>query len=188
LQSDFRHAAAIAQMYQDMKTNIDQPMNDGPFPASDQATERPAEEAGVPEVRGGKETLLVVEDESVLQELVREILSAHGYRILQAANGLEALKVWEVDREKVDLLLTDIALPHGLSGRDLADKLRQDEPRLPVVFSSGYTQKMSESSEDASRGVVYLSKPYNPTQLAQAVRMALDSARKRETPPPPSAS
>jgi two-component system cell cycle sensor histidine kinase/response regulator CckA len=122
------------------------------FPVTDQAPEKPAEPAGPPEVRGGRETVLVVEDEMVLRELVREILTAHGYRVLEAANGLEALHVWEEHREKVDLLLTDIAMPHGLSGRDLADKLRKDNPRLPVIFSSGYSQEMIERSEDAGQG------------------------------------
>jgi signal transduction histidine kinase/ActR/RegA family two-component response regulator len=151
------------------------------FPATDQALEKPIEPDDQPEVRGGKETVLVVEDESVLRELVREILSIHGYRVLEAANGLEALRVWEENREKVDLLLTDMSMPHGLSGRDLADKLRKEDPRLPVVFSSGYSQEMVERSEDAGQGAFYLSKPYTPVQLAQAVRQALDSSRKRET-------
>ncbi len=149
------------------------------FPVTSQAPEKPAEEAAPSAVRGGKETVLVVEDELVLRELVREILTAHGYRVLEAADGLEALKVWRERREKVDLLLTDIAMPHGVSGRDVAEKLRKDDPRLPVIFSSGYSQEMIESSEDADRGATYLAKPYNPSQLAQAVRTALDAARKR---------
>jgi CheY-like chemotaxis protein len=151
------------------------------FPVTDQAPERPVEQTAPPEVRGGKETVLVVEDELVLRELVREILTVHGYHVLEAANGMEALEVWEENREKVDLLLTDMAMPHGLSGRDLADKLRKDAPRLPVIFSSGYSQEMIERSEDTHQGATYLSKPYNPAQLAQSVRHALDAARKRET-------
>jgi len=152
------------------------------FPATDQTPEPPADEASLPEVRGGKETVLVVEDEFVLRELLRELLSIHGYRVLEAADGLEALDVWEANRENVDLLLTDISMPRGLSGHDLAEKLRKEDPRLPVVFSSGYTREMLESNGDASQGAFYLSKPYNPSQLAQVVRLALDSARKGETP------
>jgi signal transduction histidine kinase/CheY-like chemotaxis protein len=152
------------------------------FPASDQPLETEATPEDAPEVRGGKETVLVVEDEAVLRELVREILSIHGYSILEAANGLEGLNVWEENREKVDLLLTDMAMPHGLTGRELADKLRKDVPGLPVVFSSGHSQEMIESTEDAGQCTFYLSKPYTPTLLAQAVRHALDSAQNRETP------
>jgi CheY-like chemotaxis protein len=151
------------------------------FPATEQAPESPAEPEAPPEVRGGKETVLVVEDELVLRELVREILTSHGYRVLEAANGVEALGVWRQNRQDVDLLLTDIAMPHGLSGRDLAEKLRKESPRLPVIFSSGYTREMIERSEDAQQGATYLSKPYNPVQLAQSVRHALDAAHNRET-------
>jgi two-component system cell cycle sensor histidine kinase/response regulator CckA len=145
------------------------------FPATDKPPEKMAESADIPEVRGGTETVLVVEDESVLRELVREILSLQGYSILEAANGVEALTVWKENRKKVDLLLTDIAMPHGLTGRDLADKLRQEKPRLPVIFSSGYTQDVTESADGTGPCTVYLSKPYNPAQLAQAVRQALDT-------------
>jgi CheY-like chemotaxis protein len=151
------------------------------FPVSDQPLETPAVPEEAPEVLGGNETVLVVEDEAVLRELVREILSIHGYSILEAGNGLEGLTVWEENRGKIDILLTDMAMPHGLSGRELADKLRKDEPGLPVVFSSGHSQEMIESTEDAGQCTFYLSKPYTPTLLAQAVRHALDAARNRET-------
>jgi CheY-like chemotaxis protein len=149
------------------------------FPVTDQKPEKTAEAAPQPKVRGGRETILVVEDEAVLREMVREILTGHGYQVLEAANGVEAQSVWEEHREKVDLLLTDIAMPHGISGRDLADMLRKDEPRLPVILSSGYSQEMIERGEDASQGTSYLAKPYRQAQLAQAVRQALDAARKR---------
>jgi signal transduction histidine kinase/ActR/RegA family two-component response regulator len=150
------------------------------FPVTDQMPERPVKQEAPPEVRGGKETVLVVEDELVLRELVREILTAHGYRVLEAANGLEALETWEEHRDKVDLLLTDIAMPHGLSGRDLAIKLRKDAPQLPVIFSSGYSQEMIERNDGADQGATFLSKPYNPVQLAHSVRHALDAAAQRE--------
>jgi CheY-like chemotaxis protein len=152
------------------------------FPVTDQAPARPAGQARPQESLRGQETILVVEDEMVLRELVREVLSVHGYRVLEAANGLEALRVWNERREKVHLLLTDIAMPHGLSGRDVAERLRKDDPLLPVIYSSGYSQEMIERHEDAGQGATYLAKPYNPAQLAQTVRDALDAARKRQTP------
>jgi len=150
------------------------------FPATDLVHQKPAEEAGEPDVSGGKETILVVEDEWVLRELLREILGSHGYSVLEAANGLEALQVWEANREKIDLLLTDIAMPRGVSGRDLAAKLREQDPRLPVIFSSGHSQEMIQRGEETSQGVSFLSKPYRPAQLVRMVRQALDSAPKRE--------
>jgi two-component system, cell cycle sensor histidine kinase and response regulator CckA len=151
------------------------------FPVTDQAPQLAVEAASPPQVRGGQETVLVVEDESVLRELVREVLTAQGYRLLEAEDGVAALNVWEIHRDKVDLLLTDIAMPRGVSGRDLAEKLRKEDPQLPVIFSSGYSQEMIGSNDDTVRGATYLSKPYRPAQLARAVREALDAAQERDT-------
>jgi CheY-like chemotaxis protein len=151
------------------------------FPATDQILEKPGVAADLPDMFGGKETVLVVEDEFVLRELVREILSQQGYTVLEAGNGMDALSVWEQNRKSVDLLLTDIAMPHGPTGRELADQLRKERPRLPIIFSSGYTQEMVENSEDAGLCTFYLSKPYNPAQLSQVVRHALDAAKKNES-------
>ena len=148
------------------------------FPATDLPAEKPASDAPAPEAPGGKEAILVVEDELVLRELLREILAGHGYAVLEAANGLEALQVWEANREKIDLLLTDVVMPHGVSGLDLAAKLRQQEPRLPVIFSSGHSQETIQAGQIAGPGVGYLSKPYRPAQLARIVRETLDAARK----------
>jgi signal transduction histidine kinase/ActR/RegA family two-component response regulator len=151
------------------------------FPVTDQALPRPAQTASLPEVRGGKETVLVVEDESVLRELVREILTARGYCILEATDGVEALTMWDEHRDQVDLLLTDMTMPHGISGRDLAEKLRKDEPQLPVIFSSGYSQEMIARSDDTVENATYLSKPYLPSELVRAVRQTLDAIQKRES-------
>jgi CheY-like chemotaxis protein len=151
------------------------------FPVTDRAPQRPVPAASLPEARGGNETVLVAEDERVLRELVREILTARGYRVLEAADGVEALNLWDENRQKVDVLLTDIAMPRGLSGRDLAEKLRQDDPSLPVIFSSGHSQEMSGRSDDTVHGATYLSKPYLPADLAQAVRHALDAGRNGDT-------
>jgi len=150
------------------------------FPATDQAPQMPAVTVSPPAVGGGAETVLVVDDESVLRELVREVLTAQGYLFLEAADGVEALNVWDEHRDKVDLLLTDIAMPRGLSGRDLAERLRKDAPWLPVIFSSGYSQEMIVRSDDPVQGATYLAKPYRPAQLAQAVREALDAAQERD--------
>jgi signal transduction histidine kinase/ActR/RegA family two-component response regulator len=154
------------------------------FPVTDQAPQVTEEAASPPQVRGGRETVLVVEDEAVLRELVREVLTAQGYGLLEAEDGVAALEVWQAHRNRVDLLLTDIAMPRGVSGRDLAERLRKEDPQLPVIFSSGYSQEMIGRSDDPVQGATYLSKPYRPTQLARAVREALDAAQERETAVP----
>jgi CheY-like chemotaxis protein len=140
------------------------------------APEKNPPDTAAPQARGGGETILVVEDETVLRELVREILEVHGYRVLDAASGREALQAWEKHGKSVDLLLTDMVMPDGMSGHDVAAKLQEDNPRLPVIFSSGYSQESLERGEPAGQGQTFLSKPYLPADLAQAVRAALDKA------------
>jgi len=151
------------------------------FPAMKIAPEETPSNAEAPAANCGGETILVVEDEAVLRELVREILEVHGYRVLDAASGREALQVWEKHRKNVNLLLTDMSMPDGMSGQDLALKLQDENPRLPVIFSSGYSQENLECKEPAGSGQSFLSKPYQPVELVQAVRAALDNATCRET-------
>jgi signal transduction histidine kinase/ActR/RegA family two-component response regulator len=146
------------------------------FPAAQKAPEKAAPKIGAPRTGTGGETVLVVDDEAVLRELVGEILEASGYRVLMAASGREALEVWKQQGKSVDLLLTDMTMPNGMSGRDLAAKLLQDNPRIPVIFSSGYSQEILELKEQANPGQTFFSKPYHPADLAQAVRAALDNA------------
>jgi signal transduction histidine kinase/ActR/RegA family two-component response regulator len=151
------------------------------FPATEIAPEKPPPDAEPPRAHDGKETILVVEDETVLRELVREILEVHGYHVLDAASGQEALQVWAKHGKNINLLLTDMAMPDGMSGRDVAAKLQEDNPRLPVIFSSGYSQENLEHKEQTGPGQTFLAKPYHPDELAQAVRTALDNAVCRET-------
>jgi two-component system cell cycle sensor histidine kinase/response regulator CckA len=146
------------------------------FPVTKNAPEKNPPTPETPRVRNGKETILVVEDETVLRELVREILEVNGYHVLDAATGREALQVWNKHGKTVDLLLTDMSMPDGMSGQDLAAKLQEENPRLPVIFSSGYNQDSLERKEANGPGQTFLSKPYHPNDLAQAVRAALNHA------------
>jgi two-component system, cell cycle sensor histidine kinase and response regulator CckA len=129
-------------------------------------------------VRGGHETILVVEDEPVLRELVCEVLGQYSYRIIQAASGHEALRVWDEFDGEVDLLLTDMVMPEGMSGRELAAQLKKRKPTLKVIYSSGYSPE-TMGREFNESDTVFLSKPYLPPQLALTVRQCLDGARRR---------
>jgi nitrogen-specific signal transduction histidine kinase/ActR/RegA family two-component response regulator len=146
------------------------------FPVTEPPGDKTPPKTRKPRARGGRETVLVVEDETVLRELVREILEANGYHVLDAASGREALVVWEKHGKNIDLLLTDMAMPDGLSGRDLASKLHEGNPRLPVIFSSGYSQESLERKEPGAQTETFLSKPYQPADLARVVRNTLDNA------------
>jgi CheY-like chemotaxis protein len=131
----------------------------------------PLEEA----VRGGNETILVVEDEAPVRELVCSLLAARGYNILQAESGIRALEMWPTCKEKVDLLLTDLVMPDRLNGRELAEKLCAERPRLKVIFTSGYSADVVGKDFVLRRGLNYLQKPYHPEKLALAVRECLDA-------------
>jgi CheY-like chemotaxis protein len=132
-------------------------------------------------VRGGRETILVVEDEPVLREMIGEILKEYDYNVIEAGSGVEALRVWDEFDGDVDLLLTDMVMPEGLSGRELAAQLKRRKPALKVIYSSGYSPE-SMGRDFGQSDTVFLSKPYVPPQLAQAVRQCLDGARRHSLP------
>ena len=119
------------------------------------------------------ETVLVVEDEPVLREFITAILQQQGYIILQAGDGIEALQVAQETLAKIDLLLTDMVMPNGVSGWELANQLRKRRADLKVIFSSGYSEEVIGSEFDLERAW-FLPKPYNPQQLARMVRRCLD--------------
>jgi len=125
-------------------------------------------------IRGGTETILVVEDEVAVRELVCSVLGGHGYKILQAENGVKALEIWERNKKKIDLLLTDLVMPDHLNGRELAEKLREEKPKLKVIFTSGYSADVVGKDLVLQRGLHYLQKPYDPPKLALTVRDCLD--------------
>lgn len=144
------------------------------FPASHQFQPGTGFETTPPFARGGSETILVVEDETALRDLVSQILREYGYRVLPASNGNEAISLWKSCQEQVHLLLTDIVMPGGLSGWDLAKELSDQDTKLKVVFTSGYNPEMSRGLEPKMSRGVFLPKPCHPRKLAQTVRASLD--------------
>ena len=116
---------------------------------------------------GGRETILLAEDDSQVRSLAARILSDRGYRVLPAADGLEALRAADGHQGPIALLATDVVMP-GLGGLGLAETLRSRRPRLRVLFLSGYPEGGVEP------GAAFLSKPFTPDQLATAVRQVLD--------------
>jgi two-component system cell cycle sensor histidine kinase/response regulator CckA len=127
---------------------------------------------------GGREvmaTVLVVEDEPSLQDLVKSILQRCGYHLLLANNGVEALQVWRDHQGKIDLLLTDMVMPEGISGQQLAEQLLHQNPRLKVIYSSGYTSELIDNPGEMPDKRHFLPKPYHPHVLIEAVRACLAS-------------
>jgi CheY-like chemotaxis protein len=122
----------------------------------------------------GTETVLVVEDETAVRELVVHLLKRCGYDVLAANSGVDALEVWELNRDRIDLLLTDLVMPQGVSGLQLAERLREQRPGLKVLYSSGYSTEAVARGSELTEGVNFLRKPYEVRKLAQAVRTCLD--------------
>jgi PAS domain S-box-containing protein len=127
------------------------------------------------DLRGGDETILVVEDESAVRKVITDVLKERGYRVLEASDGREALTVWSQRGNEVDLLLTDIVMPNGLRGNLLAERLKSEKKELKVIFSSGYSSDFGTESDPLSSRVNFLAKPYKPEVLVKAVRDCLDS-------------
>jgi len=123
---------------------------------------------------GGAETILVVEDNDDVRRVAVAVLEMHGYRVLQAGNGEEALALMDNLTEKVHLLLTDVVMP-GMSGPTLALQLRERYPHLKVLYTSGYTENVIVHHGVLNEGIAFLSKPYRPADLTQRVREVLDS-------------
>jgi PAS domain S-box-containing protein len=122
---------------------------------------------------GGKERILVVEDEPAVRMLVSEVLRRHGYTVWEAATPHEALHLARGPEFQMDVLLTDMVMP-GMSGKALADRLRADRPNLPVLYMSGYTDHALLNANQLERGTHFLQKPFTPAALATAVREMLD--------------
>ncbi|MBL6975945.1 MAG: PAS domain S-box protein [Deltaproteobacteria bacterium] len=143
------------------------------LPRSQASRPRPRSVAPVALPILGTETILLAEDEGTVRGLARKVLEGLGYEVLEASNGLEALAVFEEDKARVDLLLTDVIMPE-MNGRDLAERLRSERPDLPVLFISGYTDQETARSGIGVAGAAFLQKPFTPERLAQGVRSVLD--------------
>jgi PAS domain S-box-containing protein len=128
-----------------------------------------------PQTRGGHETVLVVEDEPALRELSVRQLRKLGYTILQASSGTEALSIWQQNADKIDLLFTDMVMPDGMTGRDLAETLLTQKPDLKIIYTSGYSLDVVEQDFALRKGAHFLQKPYPPTLLNKTIRTLLDS-------------
>jgi len=146
------------------------------FPASDKMPDAGASQpdTAVPAASGGSETVLVVEDEMVLREMAREFLASCGYKILEAGSGREALQVWWQHRSEIDLLLTDMKMPEGVSGMELAEKMLAEQPGLRVIFTSGYSDDIFSPEILERNNAKFLPKPYSYADLTRLVRESLD--------------
>jgi DNA-binding NtrC family response regulator len=120
------------------------------------------------------ETILVVEDEKMVRDLVRSVLESHGYEVLEAPSGEEALELCLSRSDAVHLLLSDMVMP-GMSGPELAKKLKESRPEMKVLYMSGYTEYALAGSGVMERVPSFIWKPFSTEALAAKVRHILDN-------------
>jgi PAS domain S-box-containing protein len=143
------------------------PAAKGPLPKS-------PTDSVVSKLPGGNETILLVEDEPPVRLLASNLLQRCGYTVLVAESGVAALPIWKEHRKKIHLLLTDMVMPEGISGRELAEKLKSDRPELKVIYTSGYSADVIGREPKLLEGSNFLQKPFHPLKLAQIIRNCLD--------------
>src|SRR5450432_836773 len=122
----------------------------------------------------GHETILLVEDEGTIREMAKMFLETHGYQVMEASNGPEAVKIWEKDQNRIDLVVTDLVMPEGLTGRQLVRRLQNDRPNLKVIFSSGHSCDLFGEDSFLDAETNFLQKPYRLDALVQMIRHCLD--------------
>ncbi len=135
----------------------------------------PTSEQTAPKALQQKNRILVVEDQVALRNLVRTVLTRHGFHVMEAATGREALLAWEHRASEIDLLFTDLMMPDGVLGHELAEKMKAANPNLRVLFTSGYSEDVLENSP-ASERIQLLQKPYKPDELVQIIQSSLHTA------------
>jgi PAS domain S-box-containing protein len=145
------------------------------FPRSDE--ERPAqlEEQNRHDNLSGRETILLVEDEEIVRNLLADVLKHHGHSVVSAASAEEALQMLTSHDEDIDIVVTDVVMP-GMNGTELAAKIDEMEPQTPVLFVSGYTDDSAVRDGVVEEGKHYLQKPFAPKKLLRRIRKILDSA------------
>jgi PAS domain S-box-containing protein len=127
-------------------------------------------------VRGGTETILLVEDEEQVRRLAATVLTSYGYRVIEAKDGVDAEQIARRSGDYLHLLLTDVVMPNGTSGLDLAARLTPVRPKMKVLFMSGYADDVINQRGGLAEDAAFLPKPFSPEVLARRVREVLDGA------------
>jgi CheY-like chemotaxis protein len=118
---------------------------------------------------GDGEVVLVIDDEPTIRMLISEVLEEHGYAVLEASDGPSAMRILRSD-VRIDLLITDVGLPNGMNGRQIADAARQGRPELKVLFITGYAENAVVGNGHLDKGMQVIAKPFEIDALARKIR------------------
>jgi two-component system cell cycle sensor histidine kinase/response regulator CckA len=138
--------------------------------AADERTEERSQPRPAAAIAGGHETILLVEDEPKVRRLTQAVLEQHGYKVLTAANGDDALAVWKEHGERVELLLTDLVMPGGKAGQDVARQIQLDNPDVKVVYMTGYSPVMAGKEMILKDGKNFIAKPFTREAILSKIR------------------
>jgi CheY-like chemotaxis protein len=122
---------------------------------------------------GGSETLLLVEDEAAVRSSARRLLEGHGYTVIEARHGADALRILEEGHRRIDLVLTDLVMPE-MGGRELVERVRARHPAMKVLFMSGYSERALTVDGVMPPGTGFMEKPFTVEQLTRRTREILD--------------
>jgi CheY-like chemotaxis protein len=132
---------------------------------------------GQPDRRGlptGNETLLLVEDEAAVRSSARRLLERHGYQVVEARHGRDALRILEDGERTIDLVITDLVMPE-MGGREMVERVRARHPAMKVLFMSGYSERAVTSDGTMPAGTGFVEKPFTVEQLIRRTREILDA-------------
>jgi PAS domain S-box-containing protein len=146
------------------------------LPRCEETTESaPEKDRFAPAHVGGGETILVVEDDGMLRDMTRRVLVGHGYRVLEAQNGQEAVRVGETAEGPIHLVLTDVIMP-GMNVREMADRLQKMRKGVKILYVSGYTDDTIAPYGVLEEGIEFIGKPFTSREIIGKIRRVLDSA------------
>jgi CheY-like chemotaxis protein len=126
-------------------------------------------------VRGGTETILLADDHDGIREMAQSVLKAKGYNVMVARDGEEAVEVFAANRDRISLVMLDVIMPRR-SGPEVLAAIKALNPRVSVVFATGYGNETAVLADLVEHGVTVLRKPYSPSVLCRRVREVLDAA------------
>ena len=146
------------------------------FPAMEPGAAKAPTTEAARQVRGGTETILLVEDEAPVRLITKRVLETFGYKALESSSASEALTLWNQHKDEISLLLTDLVMPDGPTGRELAERLRADKPGLKVILMSGYSPDIAGKDTQffTRTKTCFLQKPCSTRNLLEALRRCLD--------------